>query len=187
MSSHSRLIGLDFIRGVAAVMVMLQHSFEATGNATGWFDPYHGLVNLGQAGVVAFFLVSGFVIPMSIEKTGSQLAFWTGRCFRIYPMYAFAFMVSVLFMDGSLDLKTVLSHAVFLQEFVSGVNNQVPNSWTLSLELVWYIAVSFLFAVGLHRRTDLVFLVSLALAILVGIGAWQSTAIPVGRFSMLLS
>lgn len=55
MSKQTRLTGLDFVRGVAALLVVIQHSFEATGYATGWLDPFHGIGNLGQAGVVAFF------------------------------------------------------------------------------------------------------------------------------------
>src|SRR3954452_17183752 len=81
----NRLGFLDFVRGVAAFAVVLQHGGEtfwpAVNRAT------HNYVNVGRFGVVAFFLVSGFIIPFSLERGGSVRRFWTGRFFRLYPLY----------------------------------------------------------------------------------------------------
>ncbi len=41
----------------------------------------------GEYGVFVFFLVSGFIIPASLEKRGSVRAFWVGRVLRLYPLY----------------------------------------------------------------------------------------------------
>ena len=46
-----------------------------------------GIIDLGKYGVLLFFLVSGYVIPMSLERHGSLRRFWIGRLFRIYPAY----------------------------------------------------------------------------------------------------
>ena len=187
MQGKSRLIGLDFVRGIAALIVMLQHTFEASGHAVGDFDPFRGWTNLGQAGVVAFFLVSGFVIPMSLEKTGDQKVFWCSRAFRIYPMYFTSFFLTVIFLNGAFDARTVISHIFFVQEFVPHVKDHVPNSWTLSLELTWYIGTSVLFALSFLNRSRLLLVLVVAVSVLVGCLSWRYPQVPVGRYCMLVS
>lgn len=187
MSGRTRLIGLDFVRGIAAALVMIQHTFESAGLAETIWHPFEGYANLGQAGVVAFFLVSGFVIPMSLEKTGNQRSFWIGRAFRLYPMYIFSFLLGIIFLDGSYDLATVVSHLFFVQEYIPGVRDQVPNSWTLSIEMLWYVCASCLLAMGMLGNSRLLMRISLSALIIIGIAAWITPAIPAGRFAMLVS
>ena len=83
---------IDTVRGIAACLVMLQHSLYQSGLLGDWpnseltgFDP--NWLELGETGVVAFFLVSGFVIPLSLEKTANFKVFWLHRALRIYPLY----------------------------------------------------------------------------------------------------
>ncbi|MBX6766364.1 MAG: acyltransferase, partial [Actinomadura rubrobrunea] len=45
----------------------------------GRFDP-------GHYGVLVFFLVSGYIVPASLERHGSVRAFWISRFFRLYPL-----------------------------------------------------------------------------------------------------
>ena len=75
---------LDAIRGLAAVLVAVQHGSEMLQLPLGRSG---AVLNLGETGVVAFFLVSGFIIPRSLERHGSLKAFWVGRAFRLYPAY----------------------------------------------------------------------------------------------------
>ena len=80
-----RLAWLDALRGVAALFVVfdhlgyyvLQHAREVVYQ---WFDP-------GQYGVFVFFMVSGYIVPASLERKGSIRGFWVGRVFRLYPLY----------------------------------------------------------------------------------------------------
>src|SRR5436190_4062549 len=80
-----RLEFLDTVRGVAALVVALQHTSEQVwpqilGWSHTWFRP-------GEFGVLAFFLCSGFIIPASLEKRGRLGEFWIGRFFRLWPLY----------------------------------------------------------------------------------------------------
>ncbi len=43
-------------------------------------------INFGAFGVALFFLISGFVIPLSFQSYG-RLDFLVARFFRIYPTY----------------------------------------------------------------------------------------------------
>jgi peptidoglycan/LPS O-acetylase OafA/YrhL len=79
-----RIEFIDAVRGLAALRVMVSDVGEAW--RRGKWDLFQGsYFDFGVAGVVAFFLVSGFIIPYSIEKTHSVWKFWIGRIFRIYP------------------------------------------------------------------------------------------------------
>src|SRR4051794_2081867 len=81
-TSGSRLAWLDAIRGVGASAVLLEHLLYRflPGLRPYWF-------NLGMYGVLVFFLVSGYIIPASLEHRGDVRAFWIGRFFRLYPLY----------------------------------------------------------------------------------------------------
>ncbi|WP_144795941.1 acyltransferase [Microbacterium paludicola] len=61
-----RLDWLEWVRGVAAVLVVLFHYLDATLPA--FHDFSRSTLDLGRVGVVAFFLVSGFVIPLSYRR-----------------------------------------------------------------------------------------------------------------------
>ena len=81
---HRRWEFLDAVRGLAALLVVLQHSPMR-------FGKDH--LSYGLAGVVAFFLVSGFIIPVSLERYASLPRFWSGRILRIVPLYYFCAVV----------------------------------------------------------------------------------------------
>jgi peptidoglycan/LPS O-acetylase OafA/YrhL len=40
---------------------------------------------LGLYGVFVFFMVSGYIVPASLERRGSVRGFWVSRVFRLYP------------------------------------------------------------------------------------------------------
>jgi peptidoglycan/LPS O-acetylase OafA/YrhL len=142
----SRYGFIDAVRGVAACAVMLQHSMYASGILGGppgsilrGFIPTW--LELGETGVVAFFLVSGFVIPLSLEKTAELKRFWLHRALRIYPLYILIFFLTFAAMAGGRVhsvhgfLVNFLSHILFVQEYAKQ-EEFVGGSWTLSLEVV---------------------------------------------------
>src|SRR5580658_3784374 len=107
----SRLAWLDALRGIAALCVVFDHLtysvFQPVRAAVyEWFDP-------GQYGVFVFFLVSGYIIPASLERRGSVRSFWVGRVYRLYPLYLFAVGgMIVLWATGIGSLSGVNSDAV---------------------------------------------------------------------------
>ncbi|MEU4244141.1 acyltransferase [Actinoplanes sp. NPDC026619] len=156
-----RLAWLDALRGYAAVTVMAFHlSPLVLGNERHLAVMRH--IDLGKYGVLLFFLVSGYVIPMSLEKHGSLGRFWIGRLCRIYPAYLFAIAcVAVLCTAGwmswqaSLRQETVtgvLAHATMMPDLL-GQRGAARVFWTLSYEMTFYLVVSGLFAWKLHRHS----------------------------------
>ena len=154
-----RLAWLDALRGFAALCVVFDHG------STLLLEPardflYH-VLNLGQYGVFVFFLVSGYIIPASLERKGSVRSFWISRAFRLYPMYLMAIALSALAYYtrlGTIDgaehhpLASVTSWALIMPNLLTGTN--VPNvTWTLSYEMVFYLLLAALFSWNVHRRS----------------------------------
>jgi peptidoglycan/LPS O-acetylase OafA/YrhL len=157
----ARLGWLDALRGFAALTVVCFHlSPYLVG--PGFHQAVLRHIDLGKYGVMLFFLVSGYVIPMSLERHGSLRRFWVGRVFRIYPAFAVAIAVMAVFivagvlpLQASLRAETVsgaLAHLTMLSDLV-GLRGVVRVFWTLSYEMTFYLIVAGLFAYRLHRRS----------------------------------
>ncbi|MEU6273129.1 acyltransferase [Streptomyces populi] len=185
----ARLGWLDALRGLAALLVAVEHSSSAfLAQSREQVMPQ---LNIGRYGVMLFFLVSGYVIPASLERRGSVRAFWTGRAFRIYPLWA-AVVGSAVALDllgaahvrarfaGRDPVTVAVAHLTLLQELL-GTPSVVLVLWTLSYELAFYLLVVALFTVRLHRRPGTVAVVLGTLA------AVSATAAFVPRASALSS
>ncbi len=169
-----RLAWLDALRGFAALCVVFDHLtysvLESARNAVyQWFDP-------GQYGVFVFFLVSGYIVPASLERRGSIRSFWVGRVFRLYPMYLFAVgAMIVLWAAGIGSLSGMNSDSVtssfadvFMLQTVLHAPD-VPNVvWTLAYEMVFYLMLTALFLGGAHRRSSRYALVFGVAAVVLG-------------------
>ncbi|MFD7079602.1 acyltransferase family protein [Streptomyces sp. NPDC059918] len=157
----ARLGWLDALRGIAALVVVLHH-FDVLrmlpfgGTTIRWnFD-------LGLFGVMLFFIVSGYIIPASLERRGDVRGFWIGRLFRIYPAVIAAFAAAIMMLpagDGSVallrtgdDLASLVANGLMLQDML-GVINGMNVTWTLCYEMVFYFFVTALFTRNLHRHS----------------------------------
>jgi peptidoglycan/LPS O-acetylase OafA/YrhL len=157
--SPGRLAWLDALRGFAALCVVFDHG------STLLLRPvrdllYHWL-NFGQYGVFVFFLVSGYIVPASLERKGSVRSFWVSRVFRLYPMYAVALILSAIAYQtryGTISgaehdpLTSMASWLLMLPNVLTGPN--VPNvTWTLSYEMVFYLLLVALFSWKIHTHS----------------------------------
>lgn len=94
---------LDGLRGVAAIMVVIFHIFEA--HATSRFDQ---VINHGYLAVDFFFLLSGFVIGYAYDDRWNKLSFGNflkRRVFRLQPMVIVGMIIGALcfyFQDSAL-------------------------------------------------------------------------------------
>ncbi|WP_405004880.1 acyltransferase [Kitasatospora purpeofusca] len=175
-AAQSRLGWLDAVRGIAALAVVLQH-FD-TLQLVPWAGEFWLHFDLGLYGVMAFFLVSGYIIPASLERRGDVRAFWIGRIFRIHPALIVTIALSVIALPDdrmpvslfNLDhVPTVLTANLLMLQELLGVPNSLRVMWTLSYEMVFYFFVTALFVRGLHRRTSAIAVGLSAGAVLMGI------------------
>ncbi|GAA2213876.1 hypothetical protein GCM10009850_093390 [Nonomuraea monospora] len=167
---------LDALRGVAVLAVLFEHLLdplfpEIRSAVSPWFD-------FGQYGVMVFFLVSGYVVPASLERRGDVTGFWIGRLFRLYPLWALVAVAGTAFgllrvyselpvQLGEHPVTAGLAHLTMLQDFFQVVS-VVNVFWTLSYEMVFYLLVTAIFVFAPHRPRTIGTLVVVTAGVLVG-------------------
>ncbi|MFC4071481.1 acyltransferase family protein [Actinoplanes subglobosus] len=143
-----RLAWLDGLRAVAVLLVVYAHLtrfvFTDLRAVTGEW------LHAGTAGVMLFFLVSGYIIPASLERHGDLRAFWRSRIRRLFPLYLAVIAVLVVAHPHAFSPATAVGHATMLP-FLAGVPLITPVFWTLSFEMVFYLLVTTLFTVRATR------------------------------------
>ncbi|UBU16179.1 acyltransferase family protein [Nonomuraea gerenzanensis] len=170
-AAPARLAWLDALRGPAALAVTLHHA--------GWtFVPgvwaeLDRRIDLGSWGVLVFFLVSGYIIPASLERRGDLRAFWTGRAFRLLPLLLAASCLALLLtaagvLPASPGLGerpwplVALGNVSMLQELLN-LPALINVTWTLSYEMAFYLISVALFATRqAHRSAGIALTLALA-------------------------
>jgi peptidoglycan/LPS O-acetylase OafA/YrhL len=174
-ASKNRLEFLDVARGLAALMVVLEHGLEQCW--PGYLEWSLPRINLGQTGVLLFFVISGFIIPASLEQGGSQSRFWLRRCFRLFPLYWTVIALVWLTMRfsavpiGGVPLDQPgewLVNLTMLQGF-TGHPHVLGVFWTLHFELMIYAACSVFGALRLLNRPATLALVVLGVYVIDGL------------------
>ncbi|WP_199752931.1 acyltransferase [Actinoplanes sp. ATCC 53533] len=158
-----RVVGLDGMRGLAALYVVVHHCWLLTfpgypaNTGPGWL----GWLTHGRLAVVAFIVLSGFSLAISPARDGWRLGgalrFARRRARRILPPYWAALAVSLMIASAvpSLPLSappTVRSVAVYgllMQDFLAA---PAPNGafWSIAVEAGLYLVFPFLLL--LRRR-----------------------------------
>jgi peptidoglycan/LPS O-acetylase OafA/YrhL len=165
-AKDGRLFGLDLLRAGAVVMVMACH----VPWAKGWLSIWKlRLSFLGQLGVECFFVLSGFLIGRMVLQAYRERPDWSSlgrhlrrRMGRILPLYYLAMLAHTLLALPGLP-RGAWRHAVFAQNLVAPPSGFFAESWTLSVEVWFYLAFPLLLLVLLKvtRRMGL----SLALSV----------------------
>ncbi|MDX3386594.1 acyltransferase [Streptomyces niveiscabiei] len=171
----SRSAWLDALRGIAALVVVFDHSsYTFLPEVRRELMPEF---NTSRYGIMVFFLVSGYLIPASLERLGRVREFWIGRIFRIYPLWAvvvaallalhLAGVAGIRELDGQSVYLTALAHVTMLQELL-GTPSVLLVLWTLSYEMAFYLLVVALFTLRLHRHSGTIAVLFAAVAVVAG-------------------
>ncbi|WP_152205381.1 acyltransferase family protein [Marinobacter changyiensis] len=148
--ANSRLKSLDALRGLAALIVVLFHYVPYYDKLYGHgFTPW-SVLEYGRYGVHLFFMLSGFVIFMTLERTQSAGWFGLARAFRLLPALwagiAVTF-VSVHLMgpaDRAVSFSEALVNITLLHEYFD-VPHVDGAYWSLVIEATFYIWMVLLF------------------------------------------
>ncbi|MEV6401216.1 acyltransferase [Streptomyces sp. NPDC051907] len=179
---------LDALRGIAALVVVFDHSsYSFMAEFRRELMPEF---NTSRYGIMVFFLVSGYIIPASLERRGCVRTFWIGRVFRMYPLWAVVVTAVLAFnLLGLAEIRdfgqqspvtVAVAHVTLLQELL-GTPNLLLVLWTLSYEMAFYLLCVALFTVRQHQRSAAV---AVALAVLAAVSATAgAAALPVSALS----
>jgi peptidoglycan/LPS O-acetylase OafA/YrhL len=105
--SGSRVLALDGLRAIAILLVMGFHYFNdfiaLKLNLYPYKDAFAGfpIFLYGMLGVQLFFLISGFVIALTLENCNSPYEFFVRRFARIWPALLVCSIITFLIMKAS--------------------------------------------------------------------------------------
>lgn len=169
------VVSIQFLRFVAAFIVVLYHAGLAGRDYALLGPAYDGLLNVsiaGEAGVHIFFVISGFIMVYATrnhENTlGSVREFLFRRFARIYPIYwlycGFYLFFHVLFWNqySQGPVETVKTLALW-PGFSAGI---IGPGWTLSYEVFFYLVFGLCFL--LPRIQSRLALTALLIGLIVG-------------------
>ncbi|WP_395106367.1 acyltransferase family protein [Actinomadura sp. SCN-SB] len=187
-----RLEWLDALRGIAALVVAFHHG--SSEYLPRFRHEILRFIDPGDCGVLLFFLVSGYIIPASLERAGSVRRFWIGRVFRIYPLLLLVLAVMLLLDRAGLKplragtlasydpSAAVAAHLTMMQDLLA-VPNAINVLWTLSYEMVFYLLVVALFALGRLDRHSATIATALSVGALTVAAVLPAAALS-GRFGV---
>ncbi|WP_298154326.1 acyltransferase [Flavobacterium sp.] len=145
-----RIEQLTFFRFLAAIWVVIFHF----GRDVFPFNlPYfNNFFKQGDIGVSFFFFLSGFVMIIAYQYKNkvSFVDYMRNRFARIYPVFLLAAMLillnKIIQQEGHMNLKGLLLNLSMLQAWIPGYQLTYNiASWTLSVELFFYLIFPFLF------------------------------------------
>lgn len=129
-----RFRGIEGARGLAALMVFVSHLLWLEPKGLGYF------IDLGKMGVVLFFFISGFLVLPSFVARSDLRHFVVTRVFRLYPLYWVSIFLAVVLMAGQVSARDIAANLTMFQQFLLAQNIQTVY-WTLTIELIFYIAL----------------------------------------------
>src|SRR4051812_15604241 len=97
---RQQLLSIQYLRGVAAVLVVMHHFLHQGGPST---IPGFDEVLFGAKGVDVFFVISGFII-YTVARHESIVEFWRRRIIRVAPLYWLATLIYALVIYGHLHM-----------------------------------------------------------------------------------
>jgi peptidoglycan/LPS O-acetylase OafA/YrhL len=180
---------IDMARAAAVTLVLVYHlivkldwkSFPST-----WG---FNIFRIGWMGVDLFFVISGFVISLSLIRTAENFGidnykrpYFRNRLARIVPLYfltSWCYLVLVVpqwFRNPPHQLWTnILSHIFFIHNLSTVYAGALNGpTWTIAIEMQFYIFMAIVFKWLPRHRPILVCLVFIMIALAWRAGAWYT-------------
>lgn len=185
---ENRNIGLDLIRSVAIIMVLISHSrnilhYDSLVLGEGMWR----LSVFGFYGVELFFVLSGFLIgKILIKKLTSEdvsnfanillllKKFWLRRWFRTIPLYILMLLMNYVlfsFSNGIESLKNIplWRYLFFLQDYNIVSLGFFPESWSLTVEEWFYLIVPIILVISYRYCKNISFTIILVIILVMSI------------------
>ncbi len=174
---------LDALRGIAIFGIVIHHYLmysynrpEYSKGLVSTIDTLHYIVNW-------FFVLSGYVVYMTLTKINYLPNFIVNRFSRLFPAYIFAVLITSLIITVSpyynyipADFNRIAINLTMLQHWfrVEAIDG---SYWTLPLELSFYVIVYFVFLSKLNKHVHWFTGIFLIFTLIVNILAHRSIAL----------
>jgi peptidoglycan/LPS O-acetylase OafA/YrhL len=150
-----RVKALDGLRGLAAFSVVVLHLtspklqpyLRQESIPNNWFH-----FSYGHYAVELFFILSGFLILLSLERSKSLKNFLVSRFVRLYPTFWLCLLFSVLIVltvypgPKEIDLNVFVANLTMLPKQFLGNDSYIEGQWwTLEYEIYFYLFSSVIF------------------------------------------
>jgi len=161
LSNHARINSLDGLRGLAILLVLLFHTYSRWPDFMPWATVHKDffLFKFGHLGVELFFLISGFVIYMTLEKCRSFSEFMYRRWLRLFPAMligtALVYLSSYYLIErpnGEATLLNTLPGLLFIDHQImnalQNITDFIPVEgafWSLFVEVKFYLLFGALY------------------------------------------
>ena len=188
--ARPRLVGLDGLRGLAALFVVLHHSYLMAfpGFPVTHAPAWTGFLLYGHFAVVLFIVLSGFSLAVSPARNGWRLdslaKFARRRAWRILPPYWPALLFSLIIAwtlapqpgDGVPTGKSVVVYGLLLQDVFGSPS---PNGafWSIAVEAQLYIVFPLLLLMLRRAGAAVMLGVTTAVVVLIGLLAPHVSAV----------
>jgi peptidoglycan/LPS O-acetylase OafA/YrhL len=136
-----RSVGLDLLRTLAAVLVVV---FHLRTMLVVDFGPLNPVIEGGNSGVFVFFALSGYLLYKPFVKGDVDLRSYSlKRAARILPGYFVALLALVLLTRSQLFFDHPLPYLTMSASYNIPLRAFLGNAWTLSAELIFYVLLPF--------------------------------------------
>jgi len=138
-----RLPGLDGLRAIAVLLVVLMHFCPSSASGSLWDK----VVDNGGFGVEVFFVLSGFLITHLLlreEKAAGRISirlFYARRALRILPpLVLYLAFLYLACMAGAIEvpITDLFAGLLFCRNYV-GTSLETGHLWTLAIEEQFYL------------------------------------------------
>ena len=153
---HARITHLDGMRGLAILLVIGYHAYARWAELLPYVSvtEHFPLFSYGWLGVELFFMISGFVIFMTLDKSTSYSSFLKKRWLRLFPAMLIAsillFLAGGFFPEWSAMtpyVKNLLPGLIFTNPEtltqLTGIEfkSMAGSFWSLYVEAVFYLII----------------------------------------------
>ena len=184
--------GIQYLRGVAALMVAYFHLAGQLPIYDAWFrDWFAGTLNFAS-GVDIFFVVSGFIMVITSARDTPWM-FLEKRLIRIVPLY---WIITLFVVAGYLAAPGMFRTTVVNMEYIAKSLLFIPYQnpghdgdivpllvpgWSLNFEMAFYVVFAISLLLPLNRRVLLVGLLFSAMLALKSV-FWQASTLTAFKF-----
>ncbi|HBR1163841.1 TPA: acyltransferase [Klebsiella quasipneumoniae subsp. similipneumoniae] len=178
MSSKKSIIGIQYLRGYAAILVVITHFF----NNGGYISDSLNLKLIGEFGVDIFFIISGFIMAYTLPEFDHSnnrreaISFIKKRILRIYPIYLLIltpilviYIIKVAIGKTDLSISSIFGSIFLLPGFTNDDRYRMinPPAWTLVYEMFFYVTLTITIFFSKNKKTSILFYSFLILLVLI--------------------